>query len=140
MDNVISSLVVGALLSPVYGIASWLKWQSMKTETILPRGGLTGKHGGVLGFLIKGACFGVSFLLFRHFSWWIMASLATMWLISGWIATLIERKFYANDDNMDLIVYAAKQYTKDMGTESAAGLMSNVAPKWWIKLMPQKWQ
>lgn len=49
-------------------------------------------------------------------------------------------KFYANNYNMDLIVFAAEQYTKDMPTESAAELMSKVAPKWWIKLMPPIWQ
>jgi hypothetical protein len=140
MDIAISALVAGILLSPVYGIGSWLKWQSMKVGTILPKGALTGSYGGMLSLVIKGICFVTLFFLFRVFSWWVAASLIIMWFVSGWIATLIERKFYANNYNMDLIVFAAEQYTKDMPTESAAELMSKVAPKWWIKLMPPIWQ
>jgi hypothetical protein len=139
-DTLIYALITGVLLSPIYGIGSWLKWQEMKLNTILPKGAWTGRYGGTASFLLKGGCFLVLFLLFKPLGWWLMLSIIVMWFVSGWIATLIERKAYASEYNMDLIVFAAEQYTKDMDTESAAHLMSQAAPKWWIKLMPQEWQ
>jgi hypothetical protein len=38
---------------------------------------------------------------------------------------------------MDLIVYAAKEHTAEKGPKFAAEVLSRVAPKWWIKLMPR---
>lgn len=78
--------------------------------------------------------------LVRPFGWWITASLVIMWFVGGWIATLIERKTYESNYRMDLIVFAAEEYMKDMDTESAALLLSKVAPEWWIKLMSPDWQ
>jgi hypothetical protein len=52
----------------------------------------------------------------------------------------MERKAYATQQNMDLVVHAAKKYATDKGTQFAAEVLSEVAPKWWIKLMPRWWQ
>lgn len=140
MGSAISSIVTGLLLSPIYGIGSWLKWQSMKVNTILPKGAWTESYGTFLSFLLKGTCFIILLFFFKSLNWWLTLSVLVMWFVSGWIATFTERKFYATDYNMDLIVYAAEKYSKDMDTESAAHCMSEVAPKWWIKLMPSQWQ
>lgn len=139
-ETLIYALLAGVLLAPIYGVGSWLKWQEMKKNTILQKGAWTGRYGGTVSVMLKGGCFIILFLLFETFSWWLVLSIMVMWFVSGWVATLIERKAYASEYNMDLIVFTAEEYTKDMDTESAAQLMSQVAPKWWIKLMPPSWQ
>ena len=90
--------------------------------------------------VLKGGCFLALFLLFKVLNWWLVPIGILMWFISGKIATLIERKAYANQYNMDLIVSAAERYAKDADAESVAQVMSQAVPKWWIELMPQLWQ
>lgn len=140
MEVTLYAIVVGLLLSPVYGIGDWLKWQEMKLHTLLPSGSLTGRFGGKASFVLKGACFGILLLLYSTFGWWLVLTFIIMWFLSGWIATMLERKIHANQDNMERIVFAAEQYTRERGTEIAAQIMSQAAPEWWIKLMPPRWQ
>jgi len=133
----LSAIIVGILLSIPYGIGSWLKWQSMKKETIIPVGSVTAKYGNIVGFFIKVVCIS---LVFYWFDWMGILLLAIMWFLGNWIATLLERKLYCNEWQMNFIVLAAQQYARHFGQEIAVSNLEKFVPKWWIKLMPMKWQ
>ena len=93
-----------------------------------------------MSFLLKGVCYLALVLLVPALGWWVAGTFVVIWFASGWLATLMERRAYATQQNMDSVVYAAKKYTTEKGTEFAVGILSEVAPKWWIKLMPRSWQ
>ncbi|KFN37789.1 hypothetical protein KN63_08120 [Smithella sp. F21] len=139
-EPVLYSLFLGFCLSFLWGIAAWLKWQHMKSGTILPTGSFTEHHGGTVGYIINAFCIGISLSFISYLGWWLILSVAIFLFIGGWIATLIERKFYCNQFQLDTIVYAAKEYSRLSNTEGAAEILAVVAPKWWIKLMPSDWQ
>lgn len=134
------ALKVALVLSPFWGFGTWMKWQTMKVGTIIPTGGFTGRNGSTVSFLIKTFCVIALLLLIELMEWWFIPSGVLMWLIGNWLATLVERKLYCNNSNMDIIFLAAKEHAKDMKTEDATELMLDVAPKWWLKLMPLSWQ
>lgn len=134
------SLFLGLCLSVIWGIATWLKWQHMKHGTILPTGSFTERHGGTIGYIINAVCIGITLSFMSTLGKWLFLSITTFLFLGGWIATLIERKLYCNQFQLDTIVYAAKEYSRLSNTESAAGILMEVAPKWWIKLMPSDWQ
>jgi hypothetical protein len=140
MELFIYSLVIGFLLSVPWGLASWFKWQNMKNGTILPAGAFTEKYGSTVGYIINAICIGVALSFFSKLSWWLIFSIAIFLYLGGWIATLIERKLYCSQFQLDTIVYAAKKYKRLTSVESAAEILTEVAPKWWIKLMPFNWQ
>ncbi len=139
-EPVLYSLFLGLCLSFLWGFAAWLKWQHMKSGTILPTGSFTEHHGGTVGYIINAFCIGISLSFISSLGWWLILSVAIFLFIGGWIATLIERKFYCNQFQFDTIVYAAKEYSRLSNTEGAAEILAVVAPKWWIKLMPSDWQ
>jgi len=134
------SLFLGLCLSVLWSIAAWLKWQSMKKGTILPVGSFTEQYGSILGYFINAVCIGITLSFISELTWWLILSLFIFLFIGGWIATIIERKLYCNQFQLDIIVSAAKEYSKLTSTESAAEILAEVAPKWWIKLMPSKWK
>ena len=134
------SFVLGLSLSVLWGMAAWLKWQHMKSGTILPAGSFTVRHGRTVGYILNAFCIGITFSFALQLGWWLILSIAIFLFIGGWIATLIERKLYCNQFQLDTIVYAAQEYSRLSNAESAAEILSEVAPKWWIKLMPSDWQ
>ncbi|MDD5007973.1 MAG: hypothetical protein PHC68_06140 [Syntrophorhabdaceae bacterium] len=112
----------------------------MKSGTILPTGSFTEHHGGAVGYIINAVCIGTTLSFWSGLGWWLILTIAMFLFLGGWIATLIERKLYCNQFQLDTIVYAAKEYSRLSNTESAAEILIDVAPKWWIKLMPSGWQ
>jgi len=139
-EPLLYSLLLGLCLSVLWGIASWLKWQHMKSGTILPTGSFTEHRGGTVGYIINVVCIGITLSFMSELGWWLILSIAIFLFIGGWIATLIERKLYCNQFQLDTIVYAAKEYSRLSNAEGAAEILTDVAPKWWIKLMPSDWQ
>ena len=141
MKETISAGGLGLGLSVLWGLSEWVKWQHMKNGTILARGAMTGAYGNIISLIVKILCLVILVAFLSTLKLWLIVSAAIMWFIGGWIATLIERKLYCDNYRMELIVFAAEEYKKDSkSVAEAAELMSVVVPKWWIKLMPQKWQ
>ena len=112
----------------------------MKMGTIIPAGSLAGKYGHVAAACIKWPCVAALVLLTVYWVWWAVALVAPVWFLGNWAATLLERALYCDDSRLDAFVFAAKEYSRDCGSEGAARTMSQVAPKWWIKLMPAHWR
>lgn len=141
MDEYLSQLVVALLHTPFIGFGSWLKWQTMKTGTIIPAGLWTQKHGRIAGWAIQ--LFAYMNFIFEGtdpFGWHLIVVFLLIWFVSGWIATLIERKLYQTEDNLDLISYAAESYGKSLRPEQLQELMDGFAPQWWIRLMSWSWR
>jgi hypothetical protein len=132
------SVTIGLAL--FWGAGSWLKWQHMKMGTIIPRGSLTGKYGHVAAVCIKWSCVAVLVLLAVYWVWWAVALVVPVWFLGNWAATLLERVLYCDDSRLDTFVFAAEEYSRELGPGRAARTMSEVAPKWWIKLMPARWR
>ena len=112
----------------------------MKMGTIIPRGSLTSKYGYVAAACIKWSCVAVLVLLAVYWAWWAIVLVVPVWFLGNWVATLFERVLYCDDSRLESLVFAAEEYRKDFGPEGAARVMSEVAPKWWIKLMPGRWR
>lgn len=141
MKEAISAVGIGLGLSLLWGLSEWIKWQHMKNGTILARGAIPGTYGNIISSIVKIICIVILVTFLSTLKVWLIVSVGLMWFIGGWIATLIERKLYCDNYMIKLIIFAAEEYKKDFkSTEKAADLMSVVVPKWWIKLMPQKWQ
>lgn len=112
----------------------------MKDKTILPTGSFTAKHGGSMGYLINAICIGIGLSSLSTIKLWLILSGVITFFIGGWLATLLERKVYCNQQQLEIIVGAAKEYKRLSDSNGAAEVMSEVAPKWWLKLMPVAWQ
>jgi hypothetical protein len=141
MNNHILSVLYGILLSILWGISSWLKWQSMKKDTILPCGELTLKYGDKISPLLKIISLLILVFLAEGYIWWdYIVSVGIMIILGWWISTIIERSLYCNSLRLETIVLAAKEYSSNMSSEEAVELMSIVVPQWWIKIMPHNWQ
>ncbi len=134
------SLLLGLVLSLPWGIAAWLKWQHMKDHTILPTGSLTARHGRLIGYLLNAMCIGIALSFIGIIKVWVILSAASIFFIGGWIATLLERKLYCSSDQIKIILGAAEEYARLSGPNGAAEVLGQVAPKWWLKLMPAAWQ
>ncbi len=134
------SIIIGVVLAIPYGFGAWLKWQVMKSGTIIPVGSIPQQHGSILSLVSKGICLVVLILIYPSVGLWVIAAAVVMYFLGGWVATLIERKFYCDDLRLDTIVYYAEENVKDLGANRTAELLGEVAPKWWIKLMPMQWQ
>lgn len=134
------SLLLGLVLSLPWGMAAWLKWQHMKDHTILPTGVLTARHGGFIGYLLNAMCIGIALSFIGMIKVWVILSGAITLFIGGWLATLLERKLYCNSDQIKIIVGAAQEYVRFSSPNGAAEVLAQVAPKWWLKLMPAAWQ
>ncbi len=98
------------------------------------------KYGDKASFTLKALSVFVSLVLIKTLYAWLVVSIGIMLFFGGWLATLLERRLYCSDLRMETFIFAAKEYVHDMGQEGAAAVMSEVAPKWWIKLMPYSWQ
>lgn len=119
-----------------YAISTWLVWQGMKQDTILPYGSTTGNYGFKIGWGIKLVYFGILISLVINNGWVYLFSFPITWLLSGWLATLIERKVY-----MSLVMQTIKElsdYYKNASPDFALKMLS--IPEWWFKLMPSNWR
>lgn len=134
------SIFLGLVLSLPWGMAAWLKWQHMKDNTILPTGSLTAKHGGSLGYFLNAICIGVGLSFMAEIKLWLILSGVISFFIGGLLATLLERKIYCNRQQLEIIIGAAQEYERLSDSNVAAEVMAQVAPKWWLKLMPVTWQ
>src|SRR3972149_10337282 len=134
------SLLLGLVLSLPWSIATWLKWQQMKDHTILPTGALTARLGRFIGYLLNAVCIGIALSFIDIIKVWVILSAASTFFIGGWIATLLERKLYCSSDQIKIIVGAAQEYARFSGPNGAAEVLGQVAPKWWLKLMPAAWE
>jgi hypothetical protein len=143
MDNseiLLKSFLIGLGFSVPWGVAAWLKWQSMKGGTVIPAGASTLAYGGSVGIFINIFCL-VSFIQFiPKLGWGIIVSVVIMFHVGGWIATLIERRIYCNEEMMTSILGGAYVYTQRYGPDQAVSIILEVVPTWWLKLMPQKWR
>ena len=134
------AFLIGAAFSLPWGIAEWLKWQQMKARTIVPAGSVPVRHGTAMGWVINALCVGCAPFLLVRLGWWTVLTAVITSFAGGWVATLMERVLYCSRERMDTFVFAASEYAKEFGSDEAVRLMSDVAPKWWIKLMPRSWQ
>ena len=133
------SIILGIALSLVWGLASWLQWQPLKDDTLIPVGEYTVKYGVPIALTLKGICILVLIASSSLLIWWTAVSVVMMLLIGGWIATLIERKIYCTEELMETLLYEAEKFNKlesIMGTE----LMLRAVPEWWFKLTPSRWK
>ncbi|NVL90858.1 MAG: hypothetical protein HWN69_07695 [Desulfobacterales bacterium] len=112
----------------------------MKDDTILPTGAFTARHGGTIGYLTNAVCIGIALSFIGTIKGWLILSGAITIFIGGWHATFLERKLYCNNDQIETIVLAAKEYGRFSGPNGVAEVLAQVAPKWWLKLMPKAWQ
>jgi len=118
-----------------YALSNWLVWQNLKLGTSLPVGGFTGKHGNALGYGIKIFFFGFIIALIKYEGFIIIASFPIVWFLSGWFATILERKIYMMKVYDDLID-ASEGYMKNGSPASAEyALHMMKLPDWWLKLM-----
>jgi hypothetical protein len=141
MNEPLYQIILGIILSPFIGIGTWLKWQTMKTGSIIEIGSFTQKYGKNTGWLLQIACITIFFNFFQTYNLWTVIPLALLiWFISGWVATILERKLYGTEDNIDLIAYVAQQFVKDCGDEKLQEYLDGIAPQWWIRLMPFSWR
>ncbi|MHB1015460.1 MAG: hypothetical protein ACYC2W_09315 [Desulfurivibrionaceae bacterium] len=60
--------------------------------------------------------------------------------MSGWIATLIERKIYEKNDDIQFYADIANQLIEEHGIDTARILINKNIPDWWIRLMSSSWQ
>ena len=134
------SIFLGLVLSPPWGIASWLRWQQRKDHTILPTGSITAKYGRIMGYLLNAICIGIALAFLSAITFWIIISAFICFFLGGWFATLLERSIYCNEQQLEIIVSAAHEYKRLSDSNIAAEVMAEVAPKWWLKLMPIVWQ
>lgn len=133
----IHSVVLGFLLAPLWGAGSWMKWQSMKTATILPAGGWTRAYGTTVSFVSFAICVVIILWSVTEVAWWLLLTIAFMWFIGGWLGTIIERRVYANETTLALIVDAAGRWEKSARDVET---LKQAVPEWWIKLMPRCWR
>lgn len=119
-----------------YSISTWLIWQNMKEGTILPYGSSTGRHGQSIGWGIKLLYLGVLIAICLNYGWIFLASFPITWFISGWIATIIERKVY-----MKLVLRNLNDLSKmyiNTDYDYAVSMLS--LPNWWVRMMPNDWK
>ena len=119
-----------------YAFSNWLVWQSMKQNTILPYGSKPGRYGQLIGWGIKFLFFGTVLTMSVNYGWVHLIAIPITWIISGWVATLIERRIYMNLVMND-IIGIAKMYA-DADYDFAIRMLG--VPEWWFKLMPGSWQ
>ena len=138
-SNVTQALIavgVGMVLSPFYGLGSWLKWQPMKVGSLIPTGRATGNYGRGIGWFLQIPCWLALLSFVEYLHWWLVLAVAVMWFLAGWIATAIERRLYGTRHNLELIVLAIEEYGGRESEEVRLQLLEGFAPAWWRKLMP----
>lgn len=128
------------LLSCPSAIGDWLTWQTNKEDTFLKAGSWTIKFGKTLGWSIKITCYVFVYLLSEKKITSIIINYIFLWFISGWIATLIERKIYERKDEIIFFAKIANDLAKEHGKDIAKILISKNIPDWWLKLMSPSWQ
>jgi|GEM_PF-4030515 len=139
-------ILVGIACTFPWGVGTWMRWQGMKKGTFIPAGAFTSIHAKTVNFILKVVSivvivfFGISKTNIPAWPFPLLVSILTMWFAGVWSVTILERKLYGTELEMDIIVYAAENYAKDIGPEQAAQLMSVVVPNWWLRLMPSHWQ
>ena len=94
MNEPLYQIILGIIFSPFIGIGTWLKWQTMKTGSVIQIGSFTQKHGKRTGWLLQIVCILIFFNFIQTFNLWTVITLLLIWFISGWIATIVERKLY----------------------------------------------
>ena len=73
--------------------------------------------------------------------WWLLLPFAIMWFLSGWVATVIERKFYETDANIEVIIVAVEDVADTITSfEERKKNLARLVPSWWFKLMSRSWQ
>ena len=141
MDEYLQQIIAAALHSPIIGIGTWLKWQSMKTGTIVPTGAWTEKNGRISGWAIHLFTYmNFLFVFSDPFGWHLILVLLLIWFLGGWTATLIERKLYGTEERLETIVYAVESYGKSLRPEQLREFIDGLVPQWWIRLMPMSWR
>lgn len=132
--------LIGLLLSLPGAIGDWLIWQSNKKDTYLKAGSWTIKSGNTIGWSIKIACYVFLYFLSNKNIGPIISNFIILWLVSGWIATLIERKIYEKNDDIQFYADIANKLIGEHGIDTARILINKNIPDWWIRLMSSSWQ
>ena len=141
--NLVQPLIavgVGIILSPLYGLGAWLKWQRMKVGSLIPTGSATQNYGRVIGWILQVPCWLILLSFVEYANWWVILAAGVMWVVSGWLATLLERRVYGTRHNIELIVFALQEYGGSKDEEVRSNLLEGFAPRWWRKLMSSSWQ
>jgi|TARA_B100002003_G_C13981439_1_gene474605 hypothetical protein len=141
MDEYIRQIISAALLSPFIGIGTWLKWQTMKTGTMIPNGIWTQQKGRITGWAIQLFAFmNFVFVSIDPFGWHLIIVFLVIWCLSGWVATYIERGLYGTEDRIETIAYAAQSHGRNLRPEQLQEFLDGIAPQWWIRLMSWSWR
>lgn len=119
-----------------YSISNWFVWQNLKLGTSLPRGSGSSKNGFSIGWSIKFLYFGCVLAVCLYYGWMYLLSIPVTWIISGWMATLFERKMYM-EKVLEHVKWASEYYAN---TTSSFAIEMTSVPKWWLDLMPQEWK
>lgn len=112
----------------------------MKIGSVIPIGGWTQRSGKSAGWYLQIPCWLMILSFAQLLQWWSFLAAGVMWFVSGWLATLLERKLYGTQHNLDLVVMAVDEYGKDMDDEFRLQLLQEFAPEWWVRLMSPSWR
>lgn len=138
--ELIYSVILGIVFAVPYGMANWAGWQSLKQGSLLPYGAFTGRYGLTLNVFLKTVCIIVLIIVSFLLHWWVLLTFFIMWLLSGKIATWVERHLYCSEDLIDRLEYHAKKLVKDYGEDVAIQKWHEIFPRWWINRMAWKWE
>ena len=113
----------------------------MKTGTLIPTGIWTQQKGRITGWAIQMfAYMNFVFISINPIGWHLIIVLLVIWLLSGWVAKLIERGFYGTEDRIESIACAAQSHGKNLSPEQLQEYLNGIAPQWWIRLMSWSWR
>jgi hypothetical protein len=140
MAQALIAVGVGIVLSPFFGLGSWLKWQPMKVGSLIPTGSATARYGQGMGWVLQIPCWLALLSFVEYLHWWVVLASGVMWFVSDWLATVLERQVYGTRHNLKLIVLALEEYGGREGEEVRLQLLENFAPAWWRRLMTPSWQ